>query len=222
MEYDRERKEIRMIERYLDGRDQDILEVGCGEGDISALLSPKARRYIAIDPDPTRLKKARTAHPEVEFRSGNGEALTFAEGSFSRVLFTLSLHHQRSCIALEEAYRVLTEDGRIVIVEPSADGEFQQFFHLFDDETEALTQALKAIGKSEFEPEHHETFYTDVVFNDTGELCDYPFDRSTHQPDDCARILDTLHRLRGPIADDQPIYLQEKLNIFALKKRCAL
>ncbi len=218
MDYDKEQKEIQMIERYLDCQGQDILEVGCGEGRVSSLLSPKARKYIAIDPDLNRLKKARFAHPRVDFRTGNGEALTFADGAFSRVLFTLSLHHQKSHIALKEAYRVLTEAGRVVIVEPSADGEFQQFFHLFDDETEALSQAFNAIKLSDFELDNHETFCTTVTFIDNEEFCNYPFDRSTHQPDDRARILDTLHRLCGSFDDGQQIYLQEKLHIFLLQK----
>ena len=218
MDYDKEQKEIQMIERYLDCIGQDILEVGCGEGHVSALLAPKARKYIAIDPDPKQLQKARSAHPEVDFRIGNGEALSFSEGSFSRVLFTLSLHHQESRVALQEAHRVLTEDGRVVVVEPAADGEFQQFFHLFDDETEALTQALEAIKRNDFELQHNETFCTDVEFIDHEEFCSYPFDRPIHQPGDRARILDTLRRLRGAFIDGQPIHLHEKLHIFLLQK----
>ncbi len=219
MNYDKEQKEMQMIDRYLDGSDQDILEVGCGEGSISALLAPKARKYIAIDPDPKRLSKARLANPKVDFRIGNGESLSFAKGTFSRVLFTLSLHHQKSRVALQEAYRVLTEDGCVVIVEPSVDGEFQQFFHLFNDETEALKLALNAIEQSDFELEYHETFFTNVTFNDHEELCNYPFDRSTCELGDRIRILDTLHRLCGSFVDGQPIYLQETLHIFLLRKR---
>ena len=218
MDYDKERKEIQKIEQYLDCRGQDVLEVGCGEGHVSAVLAPNARKYIAIDFDATRLEKARSTHPEVDFRIGNGEALAFAEASFSRVLFTLSLPHQASRIALREAHRVLTEDGRVVVVEPSADGEFQQFFHIFDDETEALTRALEAIRRSDFELQRHETFCAKVRFADHEELCDYPFDRAVHKPDDRARILDTLRRLRGPFIKGQPICLHDKLNIFLLKK----
>ena len=217
MEYDKEHKVIQMIEQYLDCHGQDILEVGCGEGHVSAWLAPKARKYIAIDLDPEQLEKARSAHPEVDFRIGNGQALAFAEGSFSRVLFTLSLHHQESRVALQEARRVLTEDGCVVVVEPAADGEFQQFFHLFDDETEALTRALTAIRQSGFELKKNETFCTDVNFIDHEELCNYPFDRPIHQPDGRARILDTLRRLRGSFLEGQPICLYEKLHIFLLR-----
>ena len=95
---------------------------------------------------------------------------------------------------------------------------FQQFFHIFDDETEALTRALKAIKLSDFELQHNETFCIDVKFIDHEEFCNYPFDRSVHKPDDRARILDTLQRLRGSFKNGQPICLHEKLHIFLLQK----
>jgi SAM-dependent methyltransferase len=134
-------------------------------------------------------------------------------------LITLSLHHQESRVALQEAHRVLAEDGHVVIVEPAADGEFQQFFHLFDDETDALTQALNVIALSDFHLEHHETFCAAVIFHDYEELCNYPFDRTIRQPHDRARILDTLRRLHGPFKDGQAIQLHDRLHILLLQKR---
>jgi len=222
MDYDKEQKEIQKIEQFLDCSDHHILEVGCGDGRVSALLAPKAKAYIAIDTDPHSLDKARSAYPEVDFQFGSGEALNFLDASFHGVLFTLSLHHQKSRVALQEAYRVLAENGHAVIVEPAVDGEFQQFFHIFDDETDALTQALNAIKESSFDLERHETFCTDVTFRDHQELCDYPFDRTMRQPDDSDRILETLRRLRGPLKDGQPIHLHEKLHIFLLRRRGSL
>jgi len=220
MDYDKEQKEIQKIEQFLDCPHQHILEVGCGDGRVSALLAPKAQAYVAIDTDPQSLDKARSTYPEVDFQLGNGEALNFADASFNGVLFTLSLHHQESRVALQEAFRVLAENGQVVIVEPAADGEFQQFFHIFDDETDALAQALNAISESNFEFERHETFCIKVTFHDHEELCSYPFDRTIRQPDDSARILDTLRRLRGSLTDGQPIHLHDKLHIFLLQKRC--
>lgn len=219
MDYDKEQKEIQKIEQFLDCHDNHILEVGCGDGRVSALLAPKAKAYIAIDTDPNSLEKARSAYPEVDFQLGNGEALSFADASFNGVLFTLSLHHQESRVALQEAHRVLAENGHAVIVEPAADGEFQQFFHIFDDETDALAQALNAIKESDFELKRHETFCTNVTFRDHQELCGYPFDRTIRQPGDSDRILETLRRLRSSLKDGQPIHLHDKLHIFLLRRQ---
>ncbi len=69
---------------------------------------------------------------------------------FDLVLFTLSLHHQNSSAALKEAYRVLKNNGKLIIVEPLVKGELQQFFHLFDDETLEIQNAYRSLMDSAF------------------------------------------------------------------------
>jgi len=54
----------------------------------------------------------------------------FPDGHFDLVVFTLSLHHQQSSLALGEAVRVLRKGGRVVIVEPKNGGEVGQVFGL--------------------------------------------------------------------------------------------
>ncbi|MEW5957514.1 MAG: class I SAM-dependent methyltransferase [Chloroflexota bacterium] len=218
MDYDKEYRQITMIERFVDVRDRNVLEIGCGDGSMSILLARDAREYIAIDPDEPRIREAQLLASNVEFQIGTGEALEFTDASFHVVLFTLSLHHQNSQLALKEADRVLTENGQLVILEPAADGELQQFFHLFNDETQALTEALNAIEQSDFKQEHHETFCTVMTFHNYEELCRYPFDRTTRDPNDCARILEKLRQLHGSLTDIQPIHLHDKIHIFSLRK----
>jgi ubiquinone/menaquinone biosynthesis C-methylase UbiE len=103
------------------------------------MLARDTRRYIAIDPDREAVAKARQQSGNAQFFIGSGENMPLGDSSFDRVIFILSLHHQNSRQALLEAHRVLAPGGRVIILEPSAKGEFQQFFHLFDDETAALT-----------------------------------------------------------------------------------
>jgi ubiquinone/menaquinone biosynthesis C-methylase UbiE len=218
MKDDQEQKEIKMIEQCIDLHDRNVLEIGCGEGRISALLAPNARTYVAIDPDPQRIRKASSAMPHVDFRIGTGEALEFEDASVHVVLFTLSLHHQKSRLALQEAHRVLIENGQLVILEPAIDGELQQFFHLFDDETNRLMKALNVIKSSDFEIEHQETFHTVMEFDNQDELCSYPFDRDHIRSEDRERIVQMLQQLQGPITDAQPIRLHDKIHIFSLRK----
>ena len=213
-------REITMIEKFVDLHDQKVLEIGCGEGRVSILLDPKAREYVAIDPDTDSIMKATAAKSKVDFRIGSGEALEFEDASFQVVLFTLSLHHQDSRLALEEAHRVLIENGQLVVLEPAVDGEFQQFFHLFEDETDALVEASDMIARSDFELHNRETFHNVMTFRDQDELCSYPFDRKTIHPDDRDRILEKLQQLQGPITDGQPIRLHDNIHIFALRKKC--
>jgi ubiquinone/menaquinone biosynthesis C-methylase UbiE len=220
MDYDKEQREVTMIEQCADLHDRDVLEIGCGDGQVSTQLAPKARKYIAIDTDRQHIREAQSLPTTVDFRLGTGEALAFADVSFHVVVFTLSLHHQNCRLALNEAYRVLREQGQVVIVEPAADGEFQQFFHLFNDETEALMSAWQAIKQSDFTIERHETFSTIITFHTQDELCHYPFDRTTRHPDDCARILEMYQRLHGTFPTVYPMHLHDSLHIWALRKTC--
>ena len=212
-------KVLEMIEQFVDLQDQKVLEIGCGEGHISKLLALKTRQYIAIDPDEHSIEKAKAEIQHVDFRIGHGESLEFEDGSFPLVLFTFSLHHQESRLALKEAHRVLAANGQLIIVEPLVNGEFTQFFNLFEDETERILNALKSIAESDFEIERKESFFTLVSFADLDELCNYPFSRNTVGPDDRDQITETLQQLRGSIPSKKPIHLHDDSHIFLLRKK---
>ena len=49
MEKDIENREIKMVERFVDLHNQNVLEIGCGDGCVSRLLAHSAREYVAID-----------------------------------------------------------------------------------------------------------------------------------------------------------------------------
>ena len=219
MEYDKINKAIDMIEQFVALQDQKILEVGCGDGRMSKLLAHNARKYIAIDSDEQSIEKAKSEIQNIDFRVGSGEALEFEDESFPIILFTLSLHHLESNLALKEAHRVLTAHGQLVILEPLANGEVTQIFDLFDDESERILDAWNMIQNSDFEIERHETFFTVMSFNDLDELCNYPFGRNTIQSEDRYRIIETLQQLQGLVASMKPIHLHDDSHIFSLRKK---
>jgi ubiquinone/menaquinone biosynthesis C-methylase UbiE len=219
MEYDTENKAFEMIEQFVALQDQKVLEVGCGEGRMSKLLAHKSRKFIAIDPDEQSIEKAKSENANVDFRIGSGEALEFEDGSFPIILFTLSLHHQESRLALKEAHRVLTANGQLIILEPLANGELTKIFNLFDDESERILDALNRLKNSDFEIERKETFFTVMTFNDLDELCNYPFGRSKIQPEDRDLIIEILQQLRAPVTSSKPIHLHDDSQIFSLRKK---
>ena len=59
MERDKEKKECKKIEEIASLSGKDVLEIGCGDGKITAFLVNKARNLTAIDPDEKALEKAR-------------------------------------------------------------------------------------------------------------------------------------------------------------------
>lgn len=220
MEYDTEQLTTKRIQQYTEFKNKIVLEIGCGSGEISSLLANDTEQYIGIDPDIKAIYDAGQTYgnEKVDFRIGRGESLTFPDSQFDLVLFILSLHHQNSSLALKEADRVLKEKGILVVIEPSTEGEFQQFFHLFNDETHEIQTAYQNLIKSKFMLEHEDTFNAIVRFEDKEDLCRYSFDRETITPDDADRIIEKLGQLQPGSAEHPPIILIDKIYIYLLTK----
>lgn len=115
-----ERAHRRLLDQAaLQARDQ-VLEIGCGTGNLALLakrLNPAAE-IVGIDPDPRALGHARQkAHRSglaVRFELAFSERLPFPGASFYRVLSALMFHHlppATKVLALGEAFRVLKPGG---------------------------------------------------------------------------------------------------------------
>ena len=219
MERDIKNIEIPTIERFVDLCGKKVLEIGCGDGRITAHLAAKAKAYTAIDPDSQAIATAKANIKDVDFRVGSGEHLEFADTSFDVVLFTLSLHHQYPRPALQEAHRVLQPQGQLMVLEPAADGELQQFFNIFNDEREALKDSLQAIHTEDFTLNRKETFYTDWIFDDKEDVYSYDFGAQEYGIDMDDRVIEKMNNQLGAKLNDRPIYLRDKLNIFSLTKK---
>ena len=118
---------IKEITDHCDLSDKTILEVGCGQGRITRDLARHARRVVAIDPDEGALQKARARinAENAAFLRCRGESLSFPEGCFDLVIYSLSLHHlpQDAMLAsLTQAAGLLGEQGMIVVIEPGEGG----------------------------------------------------------------------------------------------------
>ncbi|KWX68325.1 class I SAM-dependent methyltransferase [Mycobacterium sp. NAZ190054] len=110
--------------------DLDVLEIGCGTGNITlrAVRAGASARITAVDPDPLALARARRKVGEtdrVRFGVAYAQQLPFADGSFDRVLSSLMLHHLEEDVkaaALAEAWRVLKPGGRLHVVDVGGSG----------------------------------------------------------------------------------------------------
>lgn len=218
MVYDIEQITTKMIKKYTEFKNKIVLEIGCGSGKISSLLADATEQYIGIDPDIKAISDASRTYENLDFRIGSGESLAFTDSRFDLVLFTLSLHHQNSSLALKEADRVLKREGKLVVIEPSIDGEFQQFFHLFDDETNEIQTAYQNLVKSNFILKHEDTFNAIIRFEDKEDLCRYTFNRETIAPGDADRIIGKLNQLQPCSAAQPHIILRDTIDIYILIK----
>lgn len=96
-----------------------LLDIGCGEGAVLAMLAPRLKLELPIGVDvlAERVERGRTAHPSLDLRVADATALPFENCSFDAVLamtvFSSVPHHVRQAIALEIA-RVLRPGGGFV------------------------------------------------------------------------------------------------------------
>jgi len=216
MKEDSDREIAARIFRYCDLENKKVLEIGCGDGRITVLIQDKPREFIALDPDEEIIRQAGMIVPGVEFRVGSGENLDFPDGHFDLVVFTLSLHHQQSRLALGEAVRVLRKGGRVVIVEPRNGGEVGQVFGLLRNEEQAVLEARKAIEESGLQMEHSEEFTARWSFKDGDELLQslFAYEGLEFDPAIARQVADLL----GENMEARPIVLTEKLIIQTLRK----
>lgn len=116
---ERERGFVRGLIRDLRG---PLLEIGSGEGANLFHLAPGARLApVGCDAFLDKLRFAARAVPGARMVAADATRLPFRDGSFRSVLIRDVLHHlPEPRAALEEAARVLTPGGRLVLAEPNA------------------------------------------------------------------------------------------------------
>jgi ubiquinone/menaquinone biosynthesis C-methylase UbiE len=107
------------------GRDDRLLDVGCGTGAAVRRAGRIVRQSVGIDLSPAMIERAR-AWPDlpqnVEFRVGEAGQLPVQDGEFTAVLCTNSFHHYPDPeAAARQMARALERGGRIVIGDGCAD-----------------------------------------------------------------------------------------------------
>ena len=96
-------------------------DLGCGTGQVAAVLAPFVARVIAIDRSAEMLQAARRRlreWPNVEVRRGELEAPPIDDGSLDAATLMLVLHHTSDPSAvLAAAARALREGGRLLVAD---------------------------------------------------------------------------------------------------------
>lgn len=123
-----------------------IADLGTGEGGFALLLSRAARRVIAIDSSARMLEVGRdqalrNGVKNIDFCLGDMEELPIADGEVELAFFSQSLHHAlHPERALQEAARILTPGGRVVILD-LARHRFEEARELYADEWLGFSEA---------------------------------------------------------------------------------
>lgn len=104
-----------------------LLDVGCGNGNLLALLGRSERSLAGADLSPEMIKHARKKLGDsVDLKETDSENLPWNSSSFDAITCTDSFHHYPNPEkVLLEMRRVLKPGGHIVIADPSAPALFR-------------------------------------------------------------------------------------------------
>jgi len=92
---------------------EEILDLGCGDGQLSRRIAATGARVTGVDASPQMAAAARERG--IVAREGSAEALPFDDGSFDAVFSNAALHWVRGQDAMmAEVRRVLRPGGRFV------------------------------------------------------------------------------------------------------------
>jgi demethylmenaquinone methyltransferase/2-methoxy-6-polyprenyl-1,4-benzoquinol methylase len=129
------RRAVRKVAPLLAANAQ-VLDVGCGTGDLSIeLFENTAARVIGLDFCRPMLELARQKASTIPFIEGDGLRLPFADGTFDAITAGFALRNLASVEdGLEEFRRVLRPGGVVVILEfsqPTVPGvrKFVRFYY---------------------------------------------------------------------------------------------
>mgnify|MGYP000663305532 CR=1 FL=1 len=122
----------KMLE-YLEGYD-NILDVGCGTGNLLIRLAQKGKTVYGIDSSKGMLKKTKEKIKEIDgieskihLEEQYASKLLFADESFDAVTCLNVLYNlKRPVDAMKESYRVLKKGGAYIITSPTPDVDVEK------------------------------------------------------------------------------------------------
>jgi SAM-dependent methyltransferase len=95
------------------------LDIGCGKGELSFLLSKKSNRVIAVDIADKMIEKAKALHPNknIEYVCGNILDIKFENNSLDVIITTATAHHLPYEWLLSFAKEKLKKGGKLIILD---------------------------------------------------------------------------------------------------------
>lgn len=111
-------RRLRLIQKYISLQNKKILDVGCGQGLYLKRLKQFTDQVFGIDIDKEKIKKIKPQFKNVQ--TGSAENLPYPDRFFDLILFNEVLEHvENDKKAIQEGFRCLKKEGKIVIFAPN-------------------------------------------------------------------------------------------------------
>ena len=187
--------------------DADVLDVGCGAGELVRWLRSRGARALGAECGAHMLALARVADPahRDSYVEASGQDLPFEADSFDLVIFSYSLHHvplDEMPAALGEARRVLRHGGTLYVVEPEPASPDNVAAYPAIDERSELAAAQVVIDRARdhgFEPLIISTYASEGIYESfeswVAEMVGVDPDRAESVARHRAQLYEQFHRL---------------------------
>jgi len=105
--------------KFLPNRVETCLDIGCGKGELSFMLSEKCEKVIAVDLADKMIEKAKVLHPKknIEYICGNILEMRFENNSLDVIITTATAHHLPYEWLLNFAKDKLKKGGKLIILD---------------------------------------------------------------------------------------------------------
>jgi len=97
-----------------------LLDLACGDGTITALLSPKFKRVVGVDASTSHFVKARKKCPKAEFHESLIETFETREKFDTATMLNILEHVINPILTLQKAAFFLKDDGILIVHVPNA------------------------------------------------------------------------------------------------------
>lgn len=109
----------RHLLKFVPNNVDTCLDIGCGKGELSFMLSQKSKNVIAVDLADKMIEKAKVLHPNknIKYICGNILDMEFENNSFDIIVTTATAHHLPYEWLLCFAKEKLKVGGKLIILD---------------------------------------------------------------------------------------------------------
>ncbi|AYF75564.1 class I SAM-dependent methyltransferase [Nocardia yunnanensis] len=103
---------------------KDVLDVGCGEGQLARRIRRSGAAVTGIDPDPVsiELARAQSAEDDITYLRADFLEYPFEPNSFDGIVSIAALHHMDSTRALTRMRELLRPGGTLALIGMARNG----------------------------------------------------------------------------------------------------